>query len=110
MAKWEVNKGVGRPVEFRGLKAQYLFILAGGLLAVFVLTVILYLCGAGQALCLVLCLTGCTLVVWVTCAMNRRYGQHGLMKRAALGHHPKYLINRKTVYHMFKRHRHDKHI
>ncbi len=29
-----INKGIGRTVEFKGLKAQYLFIFAGGLLGV----------------------------------------------------------------------------
>lgn len=102
MAKWEVNKGVGRSVELKGLKAQYLFIFAGGLLAMFILTVILYLCGVNQILCLILCLLGCTLVVWQTFTINRRYGQYGLMKRAALRHHPDFLINRKTVFHLIK--------
>ena len=35
--KYTINKGIGRSVEFKGLKAQYLFLFAGGLLAVFVL-------------------------------------------------------------------------
>ena len=30
MAEYPVNKGIGRPVEFKGLKAQYLFVFAGG--------------------------------------------------------------------------------
>ena len=38
MAEYNINKGIGQSVEFKGLKAQYLFIFAGGLLAVFVLT------------------------------------------------------------------------
>ena len=37
---WEINKGIGRTVEFKGLKSQYLFIFAGGLLATFILVVI----------------------------------------------------------------------
>jgi len=40
MAEYPINKGIGRPVEFKGLKAQYLFIFCGGLLALFVLFVI----------------------------------------------------------------------
>ena len=52
MAAFEINKGVGRSVEFKGLKAQYLFLFAGGLLAVFILVVILYLCGVSQVTCL----------------------------------------------------------
>ena len=34
MSDFEINKGVGREVEFKGLRAQYLFIFAFGLLAV----------------------------------------------------------------------------
>ena len=37
MADYPINKGIGHSVEFKGLKAQYLFIFAGGLLAVFFL-------------------------------------------------------------------------
>ena len=29
----EINKGIGRNVEFKGLESQYLFIFCGGLLA-----------------------------------------------------------------------------
>lgn len=48
MSDFEINKGVGREVEFKGLRAQYLFIFASGLLAVFVVFVILYTAGVGQ--------------------------------------------------------------
>ena len=66
MAAFEINKGVGRTVEFKGLKAQYLFLFAGGLLAVFILVVILYLCGVSQITCLVIGVVGASLVVWQT--------------------------------------------
>ena len=46
--EYGINKGIGKSVEFRGLKAQYLFIFAGGLLAVFVVFVILYMAGVDQ--------------------------------------------------------------
>ena len=52
MAEYPINKGIGRPVEFKGLKAQYLFIFCGGLLALFVLFVILYMVGVGQWICI----------------------------------------------------------
>ena len=35
METYPINKGIGRSVEFQGLKSQYLFIFAGGLLALF---------------------------------------------------------------------------
>ena len=102
MASWDINKGIGRTVEFKGLKAQYLFLFAGGLLAVFVLVVVCYLCGMSQWLCLGIGLVGATLVVWQTFAMNRKYGQYGLMKQGAIRIHPHYLINRRTVYHLIR--------
>lgn len=102
MASWDINKGIGRTVEFKGLKAQYLFLFAGGLLAVFLLVVVCYLCGMSQWLCLGIGLVGATLVVWQTFAMNRKYGQYGLMKQGAIRMHPRYLRNRRTVYHLIR--------
>lgn len=48
----EINKGIGRNVEFKGLESQYLFIFCGGLLAVFVVFVILYMAGVNQWVCI----------------------------------------------------------
>ena len=45
---------------------------------------------------------GATLVVWQTFAMNRKYGQYGLMKKGAVRMHPRYLLNRRTVYHLIR--------
>ena len=41
MAEYQINKGVGRQVEFKGLTAQYLFLFVGGLAGVFLLFVIM---------------------------------------------------------------------
>ena len=77
--EYGINKGIGKSVEFRGLKAQYLFIFAGGLLAVFVV------------------------FVWRTFRLNTRYGEHGLMKLLAARRHPRYLLNRKSLRRLLKR-------
>ena len=50
--EYSVNKGIGKPAEFKGLQSQYLFIFAGGLLAVFVMYVILYMVGVNQWICI----------------------------------------------------------
>ncbi|MEZ0184624.1 DUF4133 domain-containing protein [Flavobacterium oncorhynchi] len=97
MTAYSINKGIGRTVEFRGLKAQYLFIFAGGLLGMLVLTMILYMAGAGSYNCLFLGGGGSTLVVWQTFALNRKYGEHGLMKIAARKRHPRYIVCRSAV-------------
>ena len=102
MAAFEINKGVGRTVEFKGLKAQYLFLFAGGLLAVFILVVSLYLCGISQIACLVIGGVGVTIVIWQTFTMNRKCGQYGLMKKGAVRMRPRYLVNRRTVCHLIR--------
>ena len=51
MSEYPVNRGIGKPVEFKGLKSQYLFIFAGGLLAVFVVFIILFMAGVNQWVC-----------------------------------------------------------
>lgn len=52
MAEYPVNRGIGKPVEFKGLKSQYLFIFAGGLLAVFVVFIVLFMAGVNQWVCI----------------------------------------------------------
>ncbi|MDQ6472727.1 DUF4133 domain-containing protein [Flavobacterium sp. LHD-80] len=97
MSTYSINKGIGRTVEFKGLKAQYLFIFAGGLLGILILVMILYMAGAGSYICLFLGAGGASLLVWQTFALNKKYGQHGLMKMGAKKRHPRYLISRRAA-------------
>lgn len=102
MKSYTINKGIGRTVEFKGLKAQYLFIFAGGLLGILVLVMILYMAGVNSYLCLTLGFGGSGLIVWQTFSLNRKYGEHGLMKVGARKRHPRYIICRKPVNSYFK--------
>lgn len=102
METYPINKGIGRSVEFQGLKSQYLFIFAGGLLALFVLFVILYMAGVNQWICIGFGGTSTSILVWQTFSLNRKYGEHGLMKRSALHSHPRYLINRRRIPCLFR--------
>lgn len=103
MADYPVNKGIGRSVEFKGLKAQYLFIFVGGLLALFVLFVILYMIGIDQWICIGFGVVSASVLVWQTFALNARYGEHGLMKLGATKSHPRYLLNRRRISRMIKK-------
>lgn len=94
---FHINKGIGRTVEFKGLKAQYLFIFAGGLLAVLILTMILYIVGITPYITIGTGALLASLVIWQTFSLNKKYGEHGLMKIAANKRHPKYLIHRKAI-------------
>ena len=103
MADYHVNKGIGRSVEFKGLKAQYLFIFVGGLLALFVLFVILYMIGIDQWICIGFGVVSASVLVWQTFALNARYGEHGLMKLGATKSHPRYLLNRRRISRLIKK-------
>ncbi|MCE9212778.1 DUF4133 domain-containing protein [Bacteroides ovatus] len=105
MAEYPINKGIGRPVKFKGLKAQYLFIFSGGLLALFILFVILYMVGIDQWVCIGFGASSSSVLVWQTFTLNARYGEHGLMKLGAARSHPRYLINRRRITRLFKRQR-----
>ena len=100
---YPVHKGLGRPVEFKGLKAQYLFIFCGGLLAVFVLFVVMYMAGVAQGICIGFGAVSASALVWFTFHLNGKYGEHGLMKLGASRSRPRYIINRKAVSRLFRR-------
>ena len=94
--EYMINKGIGKSVEFQGLKSQYLFIFAGGLLSVFIIFVVMFMAGANQWICIGFGVTAASLLVWLTFSLNAKYGEHGLMKLLSRRQHPRYLINRKV--------------
>lgn len=98
---FEMNRGIGRNVEFKGLESQYLFVFAGGLLAVFVVFVIMYMAGVNQWVCIGFGVTAALSLVWLTFRLNDKYGTHGLMKVAANKQHPKYVLNRLKIPRLF---------
>lgn len=102
MAEYAINKGIGRSVEYKGLQAQYLFIFAGGLLALFVVYVIMYISGVSQWFCIGFGVTAASALVWLTFHLNAKYGQYGLMKLTAVKYHPRYIINRLRLNRLIK--------
>lgn len=101
MAKYPINKGIGRSPEFKGLKNRYLFIFAGGLLALFVVFVIMYMAGLDQWICIGFGAISAPVLVWATFRMNAKYGEWGLMKLQALRNHPRYIISRRKFLRLF---------
>ena len=86
------------------LKAQYLFLFAGGLLAVFILVVVLYMGGVDQVACLVAGVGLGGALVALTFRLNRKYGAYGLMKLLAARRHPRRIVSRKSVARILNRH------
>lgn len=89
---YPINKGVNAPMEFRGLKAQYIWYLGGGLAILLLLFVSLYTLGAG-----VYCSLGIIVVLGGglfrgVYYLNDRYGPHGFMRLAASRKMPSAII------------------
>ena len=88
---YRINKGINRPIEFKGLKAQYIGYLGGGLVALLVLFAVLYLIGLVIYLCLLIIAALGSGLFYKVFELSHRYGEHGLMKRNARRHLPDYL-------------------
>lgn len=101
MAEFTINKGINKPVEFQGLKSQYLFIFAGGLLGIVILFMVMYMSGVPQSICIGFAIVTAPLLTWQTFSLNKKYGRHGLMKRQAVKRYPRRMINRRRVLKLF---------
>jgi hypothetical protein len=80
---YQVNKGIGQPVVFKGLKAQWIWWLGGGIVVLLLLFAIMYITGMPLVFCVtVVVLLGVLLFVLVY-RYSKKYGEHGLMKEVA---------------------------
>ncbi len=101
---YQINKGINKPIEFKGLKAQYIWYLGGGLVLLLILFAIIYIAGINVFLCLtIIGSLGAALFMYVY-KLSRTYGEHGLMKKIARKGIPKSVKNysRKTFQKMIK--------
>lgn len=90
---YSINKGINKPVEFRGLKAQYIWYLGGGLVALLIIFAVLYICGVNIFFCLALIVVLATILFIYVYKLSREYGQFGLMKKIARKAVPKIIKN-----------------
>lgn len=80
---YTINKGINKPIEFKGLKAQYIGYLAVGLLVLLILFAILYIGGVNMFICLGLILVLGTALFMTVFRLSAKYGQYGLLKVTA---------------------------
>jgi hypothetical protein len=102
---YKINKGINKPIEFKGLKAQYIAYLATGLIALLILFAALYIIGVNMFICLALiAILGTALFMWVY-RMSDTYGQHGLLKKMASRSIPQFVkgTSRKLFINLLKR-------
>lgn len=86
---YQINKGINRPIEFKGLKAQYIWWLGGGLLVLLLLFAAMYIIGISVYACVVFILIAGAALFFYVFRMSKRYGEHGLMKKIARQSVPK---------------------
>jgi len=86
---YKINKGINKPIEFKGLKAQYIWWLGGGIVGLLLVFAILYVMGVNSFVSLVIIgLAGVAVFLWVY-KLSNTYGEHGMKKKMARRSIPK---------------------
>jgi len=80
---YSVNKGINKSIEFRGLKAQYIWYLGAGIVGLLLLFALMYFIGVNSFVALAIILAAGAGVVMKTYALSNKYGEHGMMKEMA---------------------------
>jgi hypothetical protein len=80
---YTINKGINKSIEFRGLRAQYIWYFGGLVIALMILFAVLYIAGAGTLISLGLTGGLAAFGGIKIFALSRRYGEHGMMKAIA---------------------------
>jgi hypothetical protein len=80
---YKINRGIGKSIEFKGLKAQYIWYLGGGVVLLLMVFAVLYIAGVSLFVCAALVLTAGTVLVIRVYRLSDKYGEHGMMKAAA---------------------------
>lgn len=91
---YQINKGINQSIEFRGLKAQYIWYLGGGVVGLLVVFAVLYFIGLPSLVCVGIVGATGTFLVMKLYSMSNRYGEHGLMKALARKQVPKSIRSR----------------
>lgn len=91
---YEINKGVNRALEFKGIKAQYIIYLAAGLVILLLLFATLFIAGVNTYVCIGLIIPlGIFLFIFIQYLSNK-FGEYGLMKKIAQKQLPKAIQSR----------------
>ena len=80
---YSINKAINKPVEFKGLKAQYIAWLGAGLLGLLILFAAMYLFGVNTFICIGVIFVLGTMLFMHIYKLSHKYGQHGMMKAIA---------------------------
>lgn len=88
---YQINKGVSKPIMFKGLKAQYIAYLAIGLVLLLLGFALGYVAGLSLLLLMPLVIVTGTALFFSVFRLSHRFGEHGLMKFLAKRNLPDYI-------------------
>src|ERR1700743_531385 len=91
---YTINKGINKAIEFKGLKAQYIWWVAGIVLGSLVLYAVLYIAGISGYIGIPVTMGLAALGTRRVFRMSKRYGQYGMMKWTARRGVPRALVSR----------------
>ena len=77
---YQVNKGLNKPIVFKGLMGQYIAWLAAGLVVLLIFFAVSYVLGMNVYLLLPLVILMGTLLFWGVGKLSKRFGVHGMEK------------------------------
>ncbi len=80
---YRINKGINKSIEFKGLKAQYIWWLGGALVTLLILFATMYFVGINAFICLGVVLAAGTAMFIYIYRLSNTYGEHGMMKKMA---------------------------
>ena len=70
-------------MEFKGLKGQFIWWLAGGLVCLVIGFAILYISGVNSYICVAIAGLGGGFTFFYVYKLNNKYGQYGMMRKSA---------------------------
>ncbi len=91
MALYQINKGINKPIEFKGLKAQYIGYLAVGLVLLLIGFAVMYIIGVPVVICIIIIAISGSGLFYKVFNLSHKYGEHGLMKKTAKRNLPEHL-------------------
>lgn len=80
---YQINKGINQSIEFKGLKAQYIWYLGGGVVGLMIVFAILFFIGIPSLVCVAFIGIAGTVMVIKIYKMSHQYGEYGMMKAIA---------------------------
>ena len=75
---YKINKGINQPIEFKGLKAQFIWYLGGGLVGLLILFAVMYFLQFNTYVSLAVIAIAATALFMRVYKLSNTYGEHGM--------------------------------